>query len=75
MITNSGKETWQQKKQWDRIGGDREVGLGVAWTKFEKGMWGLGKPLPPSLASPPFLVKIFHPPHYSHFWKISSRPL
>ena len=29
-------------------------------------------PSPFFLAPPPFLVKISHPPHYSHFWKVSS---
>ena len=24
------------------VGGDREVGLGVVWTKLEKGVWGVG---------------------------------
>ena len=30
------------------------------------------KPPPPIPGSTPFLVKILHPPHNSHFWKISS---
>ena len=30
------------------------------------------KPPPPIPGSTPFLVKMFHPPHNSHFWKISS---
>ena len=24
------------------VAGDREVGLGVVWTKFGKGVWGVG---------------------------------
>ena len=43
MITHSAKQKWQQKEQWGwGEGGDREVGLGEVWTKFEKGVWGVG---------------------------------